>query len=85
MYRWCMTRTNIDIDDELIADVMNRLGFKTKREAVEYSLRAVRNEAYSPAQIMKLAGSGFWDGDAAAAGLDPAEFPDLFAEGDRTP
>jgi Arc/MetJ family transcription regulator len=79
-----MSRTNIDIDDELIADVMGRLGFKTKREAVEYALRVIRNEAYTPEQIMALAGTNFWDGDPVAAGLDPVEFPDLFDGSKRT-
>lgn len=32
-------RTNIDIDDELMADAMRELGAKTKREAVESALR----------------------------------------------
>jgi Arc/MetJ family transcription regulator len=73
-----MSRTNIDIDDELIGEVMKRYRFKTKREAVNYALQAVRNEAFSPEQIKALAGTNFWDGDPAAAGLDPAEFPDLF-------
>jgi len=32
-------RTNIVIDDELIAEAMRLSGARTKREAVEYSLR----------------------------------------------
>ncbi|RYD65480.1 MAG: type II toxin-antitoxin system VapB family antitoxin [Verrucomicrobiaceae bacterium] len=32
-------RTNIDIDDDLMADAMRELGAKTKREAVESALR----------------------------------------------
>lgn len=73
-----MSRTNIEIDDDLIAAVMSRFGFKTKREAVEYALRTLQNEAYTPEQIDALAGTGFWDGDPVAAGLDPEEFPELF-------
>lgn len=34
-------RTNIDIDDDLIADVMLKLGVRTKREAVDLALRRV--------------------------------------------
>ena len=79
-----MSRTNIDIDDALINAVMARYRFKTKREAVEYALRAVQREAFSPEQIMALAGTGFWDGDPQAAELDPVEFPDLFADHART-
>lgn len=31
-------RTNIDIDDELLREVMTKLGFRTKREAVHEGL-----------------------------------------------
>ena len=75
-----MSRTNIEIDDELIDAVMERYHFKTKRDAVNYALQAVHNEALTPEQIKALRGTGFWDGDAVAAGLDPAEFPELFEE-----
>lgn len=34
----CM-RTNIEIDDELIAEAMELFGLRTKREAVDYALR----------------------------------------------
>ena len=79
-----MGRTNLDIDDDLINAVMARYRVTTKREAVEYALRSVQREVFSPEQIMALAGTGFWDGDPHAAELDPAEFPDLFTDGART-
>jgi Arc/MetJ family transcription regulator len=75
-----MARTNIDIDDELIGDVMRQYGIRTKREAVEFALRSVRRKALTFDEIKALAGTGFWDGDPVAAGLDPEEFPELFAE-----
>jgi Arc/MetJ family transcription regulator len=34
-----MSRTNIDIDDQLIAKAMKLYGLKTKREAVDFALR----------------------------------------------
>jgi Arc/MetJ family transcription regulator len=34
-----MSRTNIELDDELIAEVMRRYGVRTKREAVDLALR----------------------------------------------
>jgi Arc/MetJ family transcription regulator len=34
-------RTNIEIDDELMADVLKVTGFKTKKEAVEQGLMAL--------------------------------------------
>jgi len=37
-----MTRTNIDIDDDLVAEIMATYKFKTKREAVDFALRQAR-------------------------------------------
>lgn len=34
-----MARTNIDIDEALIAEVMRRFHLRTKREAVDFALR----------------------------------------------
>lgn len=34
-----MTRTNIDINDELIETVLRQNGLATKREAVDFALR----------------------------------------------
>jgi Arc/MetJ family transcription regulator len=60
-----MSRTNIDIDDDLIADVMQRFGFKSKREAVNYALRAVHVEPMTREQMLELEGIG-WEGDLDA-------------------
>lgn len=35
-----MTRTNIDLDDELVAAVMVRYRLESKRSAVDFALRA---------------------------------------------
>ena len=51
------TRTNIVLDDELIAEAMARAGVSTKKAAVEAALRAyVRKPDYSG--LLALAGSG---------------------------
>jgi Arc/MetJ family transcription regulator len=60
-----MSRTNIDIDDELIADVMRRFGFKTKRAAVDHALRELHVEPMSRATMLEMEGVG-WDGDLDA-------------------
>jgi Arc/MetJ family transcription regulator len=60
-----MSRTNIDIDDELIAGVMARFGLKTKREAVEFALRALHVEPLTREQMLELEGIG-WEGDLEA-------------------
>ena len=57
-----MSRTNIDINDELLAEVMERFGFETKREAVNFALRALYIEPLSRAEIRNLRGIG-WEGD----------------------
>lgn len=55
-------RTNIEIDDALMAKAMTALGAKSKREAVETALRwMVRIEMQKEA-IKALRGSG-WEGD----------------------
>jgi Arc/MetJ family transcription regulator len=59
-----MTRTNIDIDDELVAAAMRKYGLKTKREAVELALRRLVGERVSKEFLLGLEGLG-WDGDLA--------------------
>jgi len=52
-------RTNIEIDDELMADAMAAGRFKTKREAVEAGLALVKRQAaYS--ELLKLRGKLPW-------------------------
>lgn len=75
-----MSRTNIEIDDELIGRVMERNGIATKRAAVEWALRKADLEPMTPDEIMAMAGTNFWTGDPAAIDLDPEEFADLYAE-----
>ncbi len=57
-----MGRTNIDIDDILIARVMDRYQLRTKREAVDFALRSVASEPLSVEEALAMRGSG-WDGD----------------------
>ena len=62
VYRWCMARTNIDIDEKACAAVMRRYQFSTKREAVNFALQTLATEPFSLDEARKLRGSG-WDGD----------------------
>jgi Arc/MetJ family transcription regulator len=57
-----MSRTNIDIDDELCRQVMDRFHLTTKREAVNLALRHLAGEPLSVADARSLRGSG-WEGD----------------------
>lgn len=69
----CMTRTNIDIDDELIARVMRQFGLKTKREAVDFALRrAAGPTKLTPEEMLAYEGMG-WDGDLDEIRDDPVE------------
>lgn len=55
-------RTNIDIDDQLMADAMKAMGAKTKREAVEEALRRSVRAARQLEALRGLRGLG-WEGD----------------------
>ena len=58
-------RTNIDIDDALLANAMKASGLKTKRETVEEGLRlVVRLKAQQG--IRALRGKLDWSGDIDA-------------------
>ena len=57
-----MARTNIDIDEELVAEAMRRFRVKTKREAVDLALRRLVGSSVTPAFMLSLEGIG-WEGD----------------------
>jgi Arc/MetJ family transcription regulator len=62
-----MSRTNIDLDDDAVADVMATYKFRTKREAVNFALNKVRRRPpLTLDQALALQGSGRWDGDLEA-------------------
>jgi Arc/MetJ family transcription regulator len=52
-----MTRTNIDLDDELVEIVMMRYSLKTKREAVDYALRQVAGQPMTREEALAMCGS----------------------------
>ncbi len=55
-------RTNIVIDDQLMADALKATGLKTKKEAVEQGLRLLIRQNKQQA-IRKLRGKLKWEGD----------------------
>ena len=63
MYDSRVTRTNIDIDDELIDNVMRRYALRTKREAVEFALRRLYRKPMTVEEILALRGTGWGDGE----------------------
>lgn len=57
-----MTRTNIDIDDDLIESVMQRYRLRTKREAVDFALRRLARRIHTRDEFLEYEGIG-WEGD----------------------
>ncbi len=57
-----MSRTNIDIDDELAAEVMRRFGVTTKKAAVDLALRRLVGAPLDREFLLSLEGVG-WAGD----------------------
>jgi Arc/MetJ family transcription regulator len=58
-------RTNIEIDDELLAEAMALTGEPTKRATVEAALRTLIRLRGQAAAIERLKGMG-WEGDLDA-------------------
>jgi Arc/MetJ family transcription regulator len=63
-------RTNIDIDDDLMAQALKAGPFKTKKDAVEAGLRLLaRQAAYR--EILKWRGKLTWEGDESIDWTQP--------------
>lgn len=62
-------RTNIVIDDKLMADTLRATGLRTKREVVELGLQTLL-QLRKQAEIRKLRGKVDWQGDLAAMRRD---------------
>ena len=60
-----MARTNIEIDDHLIRNAMEKYGCRTKREAVDLALRRLVGDPMSLEEALAMEGTG-WDGDLDA-------------------
>jgi Arc/MetJ family transcription regulator len=56
------TRTNIEIDDQLMREAMKSSGARTKRAAVEEGLRLLI-QTKGQANVRQLRGKVTWDGD----------------------
>lgn len=70
-----MSRTNIDLDDALVAEVMRRYGVSTKKDAVDLALRRLVGVPLSRDFLLSLEGVG-WEGSLDdIRRLHPAELP----------
>ncbi|MET0306579.1 MAG: type II toxin-antitoxin system VapB family antitoxin [Solirubrobacterales bacterium] len=57
-----MTRTNIEIDDDLVERAMRIYRLRSKREAVDLALRRLVGDPMSREETLAAEGRG-WDGD----------------------
>ena len=63
VYSCAMTRTNIDLNDELVERAMRTFGLRTKRQAVHLALeRLVGGGPMSLEEQLDMEGIG-WEGD----------------------
>lgn len=62
VYDGVSMRTNVELDDRLVAEVMRRYRLRTKREAVDLALRRLVDEPLDLPDALALEGSG-WEGD----------------------
>ncbi len=60
-----MSRTNIELDDVLVAEVMRRYRVSTKKDAVDLALRRLVGAPLTQDFLLGLEGVG-WSGDLAA-------------------
>lgn len=73
MYTGVVSRTNIDIDDELVERAMHAFGLSTKRQAVHLALeRLLGGGPMSIEEQLAMEGAG-WDGDLDAMRDDRLE------------
>lgn len=56
------TRTNIELDDEMIERAMELYGTRTKKETVDLALRRLVGETLTREEALALEDSG-WEGD----------------------
>lgn len=65
-----MMRTNIEIDDELMAEALALSGAKTKRDVVEQGLRTLIGLRRQVQAMCALRGKVDWEGDLDAMRRD---------------
>lgn len=79
-----MSRTNIDLDDELLERVMGWYGFQSKREAVDYALRQIDIRPLTDEEFLAMEGSG-WEGDLDEMRRMDRSLEEWIEEQDRNP
>jgi Arc/MetJ family transcription regulator len=57
-----MTRTNLELDEELVTEAMRRYGLPSRRAAVDFALRRLVGDTMTKQAALAMEGSG-WDAD----------------------
>jgi Arc/MetJ family transcription regulator len=60
----CMSRTNIVLDDKLVADCQRATGIKTRRALVNHALEELLRHDRQK-KVLELKGTVRWEGDLA--------------------
>jgi Arc/MetJ family transcription regulator len=66
-----MSRTNIDIDDVLVARAMRMYRLESKRAAIQLALEKLVGEPMTKEEVLAMAGSGFDLTNDQIEGLEP--------------
>ena len=65
MYGARMARTNIDLDEPLVDEVMRRYQLRSKREAVHFALQRLLGDTMTLEEALAMEGTG-WERDLTA-------------------
>ncbi len=57
-----MTRTNLELDEELVTEAMRRYGLPSRRAAVDFALRRLVGDTMTRQEALAMEGAG-WDAD----------------------
>jgi Arc/MetJ family transcription regulator len=71
VYDGVMARTNLDVDEELVAEAMRRYGLTTKRAAVDFALRQLVGSTMTREERLAMEGTG-WSADLNVLRADDA-------------
>lgn len=71
VYSGVMSRTNIDIDDELLRHAMQRYRCRTKRDAVNLALRKLLGDPMTKEEVLAMEGMGYETDLEELRGGDP--------------
>lgn len=78
VYRGVVSRTNIDIDDELVERAMRMYRLESKRAAVQLALEQLVGQRLTAEEVLSMEGVGYpLDNDALEGDDEPADLAGL--------